>query len=818
MDQLTITYLGQQITYSADFCLAVATKNRYQIYADTAAKLFVEKYYDKYGNFNVFVNNYLQDIANILKPCYHVMAEELLQYGIYDTSEEQVLQEYGDFLLSDVFETRNAITEICDTSNDIIEAQRQLRKQRKAGRARLVGGGFGITGALKGIAVAGAYNTMSGLLHSGANAIGNSATMLKHQKELQKLYHSQELRNQMMSCVQSSVERIGFVVTHILGVADAYPTEEQKSKARVLQGNLPRIPEESRPEIIAQILSVLPDDMDTYRLLLPLYGDFEGGLRATVEEVTPSNLAEFDDLRKDIFTKSNEPIYLEIDEKIEKFSAGEFIGEQQTILQNSVKKCIIENGKKLGYTTTEDIVADAVKAATEYIHKICAQKDIKSRTVSGVTYSSYDLAQKAMQNRESSEHMWQYAMTQNYSELCETLKKFREINQEPPQGSIADFVEKAVQKETKFRTVNDVVYETYELAKKAEKNRLAAAQILRQCTSESSTVLLDMLQKVNLLNQEIPVGAVSDYVDKISEIEVTSRTVNGIVYTSFELAEEAKSNRDSAEKLLNACDTMDNIDMCWVLQRLQGINHTEPVGAISDCIDKMLTNHFGRTDTNEYAFSGVIFPSVIERQDTECEFWLLIRKHIKGALTQQGLVALKEELGGISDTTPLYKLVSSYIDNGEEALRQQQAREAAKNEQKQKQQAAEKNNRFKAALALFFGVAFIYTGLNAPFISIYGIPCTFSEIMDVGINGDGVAAILALLCGTFGLGVIAGIVKAAASLLTKQANQGEVFACSFWVCLFIVAFAIFGGDHFDCEGRAFIWIAASLIGYTYCYF
>lgn len=59
---------------------------------------------------------------------------------------------------------------------------------RKNSRGRWIGGGFGVSGALKGAAIAGGFNAVSGALHSVTAGISNSLTKLNLQRDIEKAY------------------------------------------------------------------------------------------------------------------------------------------------------------------------------------------------------------------------------------------------------------------------------------------------------------------------------------------------------------------------------------------------------------------------------------------------------------------------------------------------------------------------------------------------------------------------------------------------------------------------------------------------------
>ena len=66
------------------------------------------------------------------------------------------------------------------------------REERKESRGRVVGGGFGLGGALTGMATAGAMNAVSGAGHSIINAIGNASSEWEAKVAKKKLYESDD--------------------------------------------------------------------------------------------------------------------------------------------------------------------------------------------------------------------------------------------------------------------------------------------------------------------------------------------------------------------------------------------------------------------------------------------------------------------------------------------------------------------------------------------------------------------------------------------------------------------------------------------------
>lgn len=92
----------------------------------------------------------------------------------------------------DVFEYWIPIFEDIDYKYNVIcygtEAAEYYRKLRKETRRRLVGGGFGLGGAIKGIATAGAINMLTGAAHSAFNFAGNIKSEWKKLQNIKELF------------------------------------------------------------------------------------------------------------------------------------------------------------------------------------------------------------------------------------------------------------------------------------------------------------------------------------------------------------------------------------------------------------------------------------------------------------------------------------------------------------------------------------------------------------------------------------------------------------------------------------------------------
>lgn len=108
----------------------------------------------------------------------------------------------------DVFQYWIPVFEETDYQYNVIcygtEAAEYYRKIRKESRRKLIGGGLGLEGAIKGIATAGAINIMTGAAHSVFNFAGNVKSELKKIKALEKLF-GRSMKEKVETVFQSTV-------------------------------------------------------------------------------------------------------------------------------------------------------------------------------------------------------------------------------------------------------------------------------------------------------------------------------------------------------------------------------------------------------------------------------------------------------------------------------------------------------------------------------------------------------------------------------------------------------------------------------------
>lgn len=127
------------------------------------------------------IDDVLSKYESFVEKTVDLLSEEALKdislNNIFDTSKEEIVND----IIGIYKNASYIIGHVLDEYNDIIESSQELRDSRQAdaeNRSRLVGGGFGIKGAAKGIAEAAVANAAYGMTYKLFNFTKNMASSL----------------------------------------------------------------------------------------------------------------------------------------------------------------------------------------------------------------------------------------------------------------------------------------------------------------------------------------------------------------------------------------------------------------------------------------------------------------------------------------------------------------------------------------------------------------------------------------------------------------------------------------------------------------
>lgn len=275
----------QEFTLFGNKVVIYDGRSNYNYYRITFDKLseelfttFYENYYVKFHNIREVVN-YAPDYGKqLIMQAVDKAIDELNKKKVFGIDCDRFIRENGE-VLSPWYEAcenvRRKYTEVINRLNDEME----YRQERKDNRDRMVGGGFGIEGAVKGAVTAGAMNLASGLIHDGINAVGNSMSQKEANATLDRYYNDPAIRDEYVVALGQTVFQIHyFLCKEIMSNTEVEIDgihAEDADEAKALFNNISagKIPEDALWEQILRVVDMNPYLYDLYDFLLKKYGD-----------------------------------------------------------------------------------------------------------------------------------------------------------------------------------------------------------------------------------------------------------------------------------------------------------------------------------------------------------------------------------------------------------------------------------------------------------------------------------------------------------------------------------------------------------------
>lgn len=255
-----------------------------------------KQWYSNAGGIQSVLGGYQKEAASlVIKYANAPLFSKLTDFEIYDISEKTYDRKCLD--LSDI---DDAYSQIACSYQDIVnqqEAEKEYRAMRKDSRSRVVGGGFGLGGAVKGMATAGALNAASGLGHSVFNAIGNAGSAISASSQKSRLYGSDETFRLLFSAIESSINYSFRAHLQLINsrVESYYSSVFDTDKADALFNSAKKTPEKAK-SLLVESFSYCPWNFELYKYIftnfpterasvLKVASRFNIDLSDTVEEI-----------------------------------------------------------------------------------------------------------------------------------------------------------------------------------------------------------------------------------------------------------------------------------------------------------------------------------------------------------------------------------------------------------------------------------------------------------------------------------------------------------------------------------------------------
>ena len=186
MSSKAVKLFSENYTISEEKYNYLKVKNMFKELGVEAYHDYVKKFNETNHNLEAITRLAEEQIVEVYFSYAKKITKILSDYEIYDVSVDAVASEF--YSHKNAF---NAFEKIMTKYESIITDQAEMdayRTARRQNRGRWEGGGFGVGGALKGAATAGALNMASGAAHGAVNLMGKAVSSISAALEKSSIF------------------------------------------------------------------------------------------------------------------------------------------------------------------------------------------------------------------------------------------------------------------------------------------------------------------------------------------------------------------------------------------------------------------------------------------------------------------------------------------------------------------------------------------------------------------------------------------------------------------------------------------------------
>lgn len=399
-------------------------------------------FYERYNEFRS-ADDLFQSLPTEIERAYFsvisAIEQHLVDNRIFDISKKEILANLIAHLENDSQKLNQVIEEYLEIIG-AAEESKARRQEARGNRSHVIGGGFGVEGAIQGIAVAAAANVAIGLIRGLADITAGLFSNLGDMNKKQQWLKSPETKEKIGSYFyQIAMQGCEYVATTVNAIADRPVfdpvTSSDRDKSAAIISNIlaQRVHQDKTQALLLQALELNPYNEAAWTIWLDRFGDQNRGLSSSANHIGMDIVKDYKAM---LYEKRKNHLSWDT---IDKCHANLEILEKQA--------------NWLGLPFVE----------REPIKKRAAALEKESRIYNGVEYSTLVEAQNAR---------------------TEDQEKLRRTYNGVEHSTFAEAQDARIEHQDKLkRTVNGVTYDTYQEAHNARSNE--RNNIIRRSTSNN---------------------------------------------------------------------------------------------------------------------------------------------------------------------------------------------------------------------------------------------------------------------------------------------------------------------------------------------
>lgn len=409
-----------------------------------------DKWYARQGDCISVCRNYKSVMGSAVFPLIEKAVEMLNSQGVYSVDENIFYDKYISEAFSAFLDVLDDIEFAMEDIDGQAQEEREYRQLRKESRGRVVGGGFGVGGAIKGMATAGVMNATTGVAHSIWNAAGNMGSSIAAGSSKASLYKNSKeplcealvkSAYKVRSGIRDALEQEANMQCRVITVS-----EHNQAEAILQSYTQNRIPKEQKLPQILKALMLNPFYQKTYEIIWKDYGDKNGDLRRMSTQFGGDLEQKIQTMAETFCRESFEKNCAEFIKMYDKLEASFLYEENLKTFVAEVKE----------YCSAHDIEKDTIeqlKVYEEWIRFVAVEK----RTVHGIEYGSEELAERV----RNDDRQFYRILDDNDIFATETEEKVKKYGYQTEE--FKSLLEGLLEKEKNLRTPEKIYENIYKL-------------------------------------------------------------------------------------------------------------------------------------------------------------------------------------------------------------------------------------------------------------------------------------------------------------------------------------------------------------------
>jgi len=273
---------GRKVSFPASYKIASSLMAQYEEYAIEGRKIIRKSFLSQRGSNPLSrIKNYPCQLENALDTALKLLESN----SHYEYDRNRLLS----CLESDpnFFSYYSAVSDIAGECQAVLDEKgmdEQNRQLQKAGRTKVVGGGFGLDGAVRGMMIAGAINATTGLFASLGNSIDRALCSGTYKKKFAAITNEKNCKK-LESAWTDDCFYVLTLAEKIIGFENPY-TKKASAEAGILQEKLKSgsIPDNDKTDVLVKALSLKPYSPELIAYAYETFGDDDGNLVAFCED------------------------------------------------------------------------------------------------------------------------------------------------------------------------------------------------------------------------------------------------------------------------------------------------------------------------------------------------------------------------------------------------------------------------------------------------------------------------------------------------------------------------------------------------------